>query len=236
MKKHRIVLIDDDRDILDIVTYNLLTEGYEVKAFFNAVDAIKYVTAENTDLVIADWMLPEMDGLDLCRNLKHNPATGDVPVIMLSGRSDEIDVVTALEVGAEDYIAKPIRIREMLTRIKKILRRRTGQAMAMAGKSRGDLITRGRLQLDLSTHTVCLDHEPLDLTIVEFRLLELLARQPGKVFSRSQIMERINGTDYLAAERSVDVQVAGLRKKLGAYKDGIETVRSVGYRFNEKAL
>lgn len=236
MKKHRIVLIDDDRDILDMVTYNLLTEGYEVKAFFNAVDASKYVTAENTDLVITDWMLPEMDGLDLCRNLKHNTATQDIPVIMLSGRTEEIDIVTALEVGAEEYIVKPIRIREMLTRLKKILRRREGQQAAIAGVAGNESIVRGRLQLDLSTYTVRIAEELLDLTIVEFRLLELLARQPGKVFSRSQIIERINGADYFAAERSVDVQVAGLRKKLGAYKESIETVRSVGYRFNVKAL
>ena len=109
MKKYRLTIIDDDRDILDLLTYNLLTEGYAVKAFFNAVDALKYVTTDNTDLVITDWMLPEMDGLDLCRGLKHNPATEEIPVVMLSGRADEIDVVTALEVGAEEYIAKPIR-------------------------------------------------------------------------------------------------------------------------------
>lgn len=236
MKKYRIVLVDDDRDTLDIITYNLLTEGYEVKAFSNAVDALKYVTAENTELVITDWMLPEMDGLDLCRNLKHNPGTQDIPVVMLTGRADEIDVVTALEVGAEDYIAKPIRIREMLTRIKKILRRQAGQLVAAAGHERTESIIRGRLHLDVATYTVYIGEEQLHLTNVEFRLLELLARQPGKVFSRSQIMERINGMDYFAAERSVDVQVAGLRKKMGSYKESIQTVRSVGYRFNEKAL
>ncbi|GGB07258.1 response regulator transcription factor [Puia dinghuensis] len=236
MKKYRLIIIDDHHDTLELLKYNLLSEGYEVKAFFNAVDAMKYVTMDNTDLVITDWMLPEMDGLDLCRNLKHNPATQYIPVVMLTGKADEIDVVTALEVGAEDYLAKPVRIREMLTRIKKILRRQAGELVAMTTRINKESITRGRLQLDLASYTVSIGEEPLDLTIVEFRLLELLARQPGKVFSRAQIMERINGTDYFAAERSVDVQVAGLRKKLGPYKDGIETVRSVGYRFNEKAL
>jgi DNA-binding response OmpR family regulator len=197
------------------------------------------VTAENTDLVITDWMLPEMDGLDLCRNLKHNPSTQDIPVVMLTGKSDEIDVVTALEVGAEEYIPKPIRIKEMLTRVKKILRRKAGEIIAQMSRDSNnnkESIVRGRLKLDLASYTVSLEDEPLDLTIVEFRLLELLARQPGKVFSRNLIMERINGMDYFAAERSVDVQIAGLRKKLGRYKDGIETVRSVGYRLNEKAL
>jgi DNA-binding response OmpR family regulator len=240
MKKYRLIVIDDHHDTLELLKFNLLSEGYEVKAFFNAVDALKYVTAENTDLVITDWMLPEMDGLDLCRNLKHNPSTQDIPVVMLTGKSDEIDVVTALEVGAEEYIPKPIRIKEMLTRVKKILRRKAGEIIAQISRdttnNNKESIVRGRLKLDLASYTVSLEDEPLDLTIVEFRLLELLARQPGKVFSRNLIMERINGMDYFAAERSVDVQIAGLRKKLGRYKDGIETVRSVGYRLNEKAL
>jgi DNA-binding response OmpR family regulator len=239
MKKYRLIVIDDHHDTLELLKFNLLSEGYEVKAFFNAVDALKYVTAENTDLVITDWMLPEMDGLDLCRNLKHNPSTQDIPVVMLTGKSDEIDVVTALEVGAEEYIPKPIRIKEMLTRVKKILRRKAGEIIAQMSRdpiNNKESIVRGRLKLDLASYTVSLEDEPLDLTIVEFRLLELLARQPGKVFSRNLIMERINGMDYFAAERSVDVQIAGLRKKLGRYKDGIETVRSVGYRLNEKAL
>lgn len=236
MKKYKLIVIDDQHETLELLKYNLVSEGYEVKAFFNAVDALKYVTTDNTDLVITDWMLPEMDGLELCRNLKHNPSTQDIPIVMLTGKSDEIDVVTALEVGAEEYIAKPVRIKEMLTRIKKILRRQTGELLAAASRAPKESIVRGRLQLDLSSYTVCIGDEPLDLTIVEFRLLELLARQPGKVFSRTQIMERINGMDYFAAERSVDVQIAGLRKKLGPYKDGIETVRSVGYRLNEKAL
>jgi DNA-binding response OmpR family regulator len=236
MKKYKLIVIDDSHDILELLKYNFLTEGYEVKAFFSAVDALKYVTIENTDMVITDWMLPEMDGLDLCRNLKHNPSTQDIPVVMLTCKSDEIDVVTALEVGAEEFIIKPVRIREMMTRVKKILRRRTSELLAIANKTSKESIVRGRLQLDLASYTVSIADELLDLTIVEFRLLELLARQPGKVFSRTQIMERINGMDYFAAERSVDVQIAGLRKKLGQYKDGIETVRSVGYRLNEKAL
>jgi DNA-binding response OmpR family regulator len=236
MKQYKLIIIDDHHDTIELLKYNLVSEGYEVKAFFNAVDALKYVTTENTDLVITDWMLPEMDGLDLCRNLKHNPSTQDIPVVMLTGKSDEIDVVTALEVGAEEYISKPVRMREMLTRVKKILRRKAGEIIAQVKGENKEYIVRGRLKLDLASYTVSLEEEPLDLTIVEFRLLELLARQPGKVFSRNLIMERINGMDYFAAERSVDVQIAGLRKKLGRFKDGIETVRSVGYRLNEKAL
>lgn len=236
MKKHKLVLIDDHPDTVELLKYNLSGEGYDVKGFFNAVDALKYITGDNTDLVITDWMLPEMDGLDLCRSLKHHASTQDIPVVMLTCKNEEIDVVTALEVGAEEYIAKPVRMKEMLTRIKKILRRKAGDGFAPSGKEQKETISRGRLKVDLASYKAYLDESPLDLTIVEFRLLELLVKQPGKVFSRSQIMERINGMDYFAAERSVDVQVAGLRKKMGHYKEGIETVRSVGYRLNEKAL
>jgi DNA-binding response OmpR family regulator len=236
MKRFRLIVVDDQHDTIELLKYNLTSEGYEVKAFFNAVDALKYVNLENTDLIITDWMMPEMDGLDLCRSLKQNPITRQIPVVMLTCRSDEIDIVAALEVGAEEYIAKPIRIREMLTRVKKILRRHHYEASDPVKQENNESIVRGRLKLDLSCHTVSIEDRQLDLTIVEFRLLELLAHQPGKVFSRAQIMQRINGLDYFAAERSVDVQVAGLRKKLGTLKDGIQTVRSVGYRLNEKAL
>src|SRR5476651_954836 len=124
MKKYRLVIIDDHYDILEILRYNLLLEGYEVKLFFNAVDALKYINTDNTDLLITDWMLPEMDGLELCRHLKMSTSTRDIPLVMLTGKSDEIDAVTALEVGAEDYLSKPVRIRELLSRVKKILRRK----------------------------------------------------------------------------------------------------------------
>src|ERR1700753_3199341 len=124
MKKPRLVVIDDHYDVLEILKHHLVSDGYEVKIFFNAVDALKYINADNTDLIITDWMLPEMDGLELCRNLKMSPSTQDIPLVMLTGKTDEIDTVTALEVGAEDYITKPIRIKEMLSRVKKILRRK----------------------------------------------------------------------------------------------------------------
>lgn len=238
MRKYHLVIIDDHQDTLELLKYNLTREEYEVKNFFNAVDALKYITRENTDLVITDWMLPEMDGLDFCKNLKLSPATQDIPVMMITCRNEEIDVVTALEVGAEDYIVKPFRIREMLTRVKKILRRKPGDEEGKTKNDRrdGDSIIRGQLKIDLTGYKVYLNEGLLDLTIGEFKLLELLARQPGKVFSRNQIMERINGTDYFATERSIDVQIVGLRKKLGPCKHALETVRSVGYRFNDAAI
>ena len=236
MKKYRIVIIDDQYDILELLKYNLVHEGYEVKMFFNAVDALKYINDDNTDLLITDWMLPEMDGLELCKSLKMSQSTRDIPVVMLTGKNDEIDAVTALEVGAEDYITKPIRIKELLSRVKKILRRKNSEDTVNVRKDIRESIEYGVLKMDLISYKVFINTEQLDLTMGEFKLLELLAKQPGKVYSRNQIIEKINGSQYFATERSIDVQVAGLRKKLDAYKDTVETVRSIGYRFNERFL
>lgn len=236
MKKQRLVIIDDQYDVLELLKYNLVHEGYEVKMFFNAVDALKYINTDNTDLLITDWMLPEMDGLELCRNLKMSQSTREIPLVMLTGKNDEIDAVTALEVGAEDYITKPIRIRELLSRVKKILRRSTSDDTVNPRKVVKESIECGVLKMDLLSYKVFIHDEQLELTIGEFKLLEMLAKQPGKVFSRNQIIEKINGSQYFATERSIDVQIAGLRKKLGSYKDAIETVRSVGYRFNEHLI
>lgn len=232
MKKNRLVIIDDHYDVLELLKYNFIKEGYEVKFFFTAVDALKYITNENTDLVVTDWMLPEMDGLELCKNLKLSAATQDIPLVMLTGKNDEIDAVTALEVGADDYLIKPLRVKEMLTRVKKILRRKSAEQLIPAKNDGREFLEFGSLKIDLISYKVFLNGEVLDLTMGEFKLLELIAKYPGKVFSRNQIIEKINGPQYFATERSTDVQIVGLRKKLGVYKDAIETVRSIGYRFN----
>ena len=175
-----------------------------------------------------------MDGLDFCLNLKHSPATQSIPVLMITCKSDEIDVVTALELGVEDYIVKPLRPKEMLSRVKKILKRiYSDKGFQSANK---EVIVRGKLKIDLGSYKVFLENNHLELTISEYKLLELLATKPGKVFTRNQLIEKVNGSDYFAMERSIDVQVVGLRKKLGEYKNAIETVRSVGYRFNEMAI
>lgn len=232
MRKNRLVIIDDQYDVLELLKYNFTREGYEVKYFFTAVDALKYITNDNTDLVLTDWVLPEMDGLELCKNLKMSIATQDIPLVMLTGKNDEIDAVTALEVGADDYLVKPLRIKEMLTRVKKILRRKIADDTVKTTTSVQDKLDFGALRLDVIAYKVYLNNCELDLTIGEFKLLELLAKYPGKVFSRNQIIEKINGPQYFATERSIDVQIVGLRKKLGIYKEAVETVRSVGYRFN----
>src|SRR5260221_7572843 len=161
MRKYRLVVIDDHYDILELLQYNLTREEYEVKNFVNAVDALKYITRENTDMVITDWMLPEMDGLDLCKNLKHSLATPDIPVVMITRKSDEIDVVTALEVGAEDYIVKPFRIKEMLSRIKKILRRNSMEIDNAASREKRVLIIKGGVKIDVAGYKIYLNEEIL---------------------------------------------------------------------------
>ena len=228
MKKYRLVIIDDHADVLELLHYNFAREDYEVKEFPNAEEALSYITRENTDLVITDWVLPEMDGLELCRQLKHSPATQEIPIVMVTGRNDEIDVVTALEMGAEEYVVKPFRIVELLTRVKKILKRKKD--------AEKEVLTIGGLKIDLLGYKACINDVLLNLTMAEFQLLKLLARQSGRVFSRGQIMEQINGADYFVDQRAVDVQIVGLRKKLGQYKNALETVRSVGYRFNGAVL
>jgi len=228
MKKYRLVIIDDHADVLELLHYNFAREDYEVKDFLHPVEALNYITRENTDLVITDWVLPDMDGLEVCRRLKHSPATKEIPIVMVTGRNDEIDVVTALEMGAEEYVVKPFRIIELLTRVKKILKRRPNEDK--------DILMINSLKIDVSGYKTYINDVLLNLTMAEFRLLELLARQAGKAFSRGQIMEQINGADYFADQRAVDVQIVGLRKKLGQYKNALETVRSVGYRFNAAVL
>src|ERR1700743_579678 len=169
MKKQRLVIIDDHYDILELLKHNFVLEGYEVKMFFNAVDALKYINTDNTDLLITDWMLPEMDGLELCKNLKMSQYTRDIPLVMLTGKNDEIDAVTALEVGAEDYIIKPIRMRELLSRVKKILRRSNVEDVVSSRKEIKEYIECGVLKMDLISYKVFISKEQLELTIGEFK-------------------------------------------------------------------
>lgn len=241
MKFSKIVVIDDEEDVLELIRYNLERERATVQTFTSGNEALKIIQREAPNLVICDWMMDDIDGLDLCRLMKRDPLLVQIPFVMLTGRSEEIDVVTALELGADEYLIKPIRMRELITRVKKILGRTgltepvpTTPALPALPPESGDklLLFKG-ISMNIENHNVLLDRESLALTFTEFRLLQLLISRPGRVYSRNQIMEKLNGIDYFATERSIDVQVAGLRKKLGPYKDYLETVRGVGYRMQE---
>lgn len=263
MSRRHLFVVDDEQDILDLLEYCLRKEGYEVSVFQDALTALECIEHHSPDLILSDWNMPNMDGLEFCRAVKFDNRYAHIPFVMITCRDDEIDIVSALELGAEEYMVKPFRIRELVTRVKKIIKRadllrkidsKLTQISANGSNhsngnhqpephqtsspskpfSQPDIVKRGELVIDPDTYQVLLEGFPLDLTFTEFNLLLLLAKRPGKVFSRNQIIELMNGEDYWPTERSVDVQVVGLRKKMGKYRSMIETVRSVGYRFSTK--
>ena len=227
MAKHRILVVDDEEDLLELIQYNLAKEGYRVTCVGTGEDALREARANPPDLIVLDLLLPNVDGLEVCKLLKNDPRTKHVPIVMLTAKGDEADMVTGLELGADDYISKPFSPRVLTARVRAVLRRAQEPASPDATvQARELLIHPGR-------HEVLAAGKPLSLTLTEFRLLHFLAQRPGWAFSRSQIVDAVKGDDYPVTERSVDVQVAGLRKKLGELGEYIETVRGIGYRFKE---
>ena len=224
--KEQVLVVDDEEDILELVRYNLDKEGYQVMCVRSGEEALQAVKSGAPDLIVLDLMLPGMDGLDVCRSLKRAPTTEHIPVVMLSAKGSEADVVTGLELGADDYIAKPFSPRVLTARLKSVLRRKRE-----ALPSDSEPITRDELYVNPGRREVLIKGRPVELTNTEFKLLHLLARQPGWVFTRDRIVDLVHGEDYPVTDRSVDVQVVGLRKKLGKFGKQIETVRGVGYRF-----
>jgi two-component system alkaline phosphatase synthesis response regulator PhoP len=226
MAKEQILVVEDDEDILQLLKYNLAKEGYQVTGAAAGEEALKALKLNVPDLILLDLMLPGLDGLEICRLLKREAKTSQVPIIMLTAKGEEADIVTGLELGADDYITKPFSPRVLLARVRTVLRRRQVEPPAP-----GDTIKMHELVMDPGRHEVRVQDQPLDLTLTEFRLLHLLATRPGWVFTRDQIVKGVHGGDYPASDRSVDVQVVSLRKKLGPCGKYLETVRGVGYRF-----
>lgn len=226
MSKGKILIVEDDRDIAEMVEYNLIEEGYETISAFNGEDGVRLAKKERPDLIILDIMLPIIDGFEVCRILKKEQITSDIPVVILSAKSQETDKVVGLELGADDYITKPFSPRELIARIRAILRR--GRAPSF-----GSCIERGDIVIDSTKHKVMVGQKAVSLTSTEFRLLEFLAKRPGAVFSRDQIMDGVMGDDALVCDRTVDAHIKSLRRKLGKDKDYIETIRGAGYRFRE---
>ena len=229
MAKERILVVDDEEDILELVRFHLAREGYQLTLAATGEEALKKAKRETFDLVVLDLMLPGLDGLEVAKALKADTRTKSVPIVMLTAKGEDADVVSGLEIGADDYITKPFSPRVLTARVKAMLRRRS-----KATPDDTQLITIYEFEIHPGRRTVLAGGKPVDLTYTEFQLLSLLARRPGWVFTRSQIVDAVRGSDYPVTDRSVDVQVVGLRKKLGAYGDYIETVRGVGYRFREK--
>lgn len=228
MSKEQILVIDDDDDILELIKYNLNKEGYRVECVKTGEEGLKIAEMRLPHLIILDLMLPNIDGLEVCRRLRANSKTLNIPVIMLTAKGEETDIVAGLELGADDYIAKPFSPKILVARIRVILRRRAEKSVDETSS-----ISIHNLVIHPGRHEVIIDGRRIDLTLTEFRLLNFLARRPGWVFTRYQIVDALHGDDYPVTDRSVDVQVVGLRKKLGKSGKYIETVRGVGYRFRE---
>jgi len=228
MGKSRILVVDDEKAILELLDYNLARDGYDVTCVATGEAALDAVRSEAPDLVLLDLMLPGIDGLEVCRQLRGEAGTGRIPIVMLTAKGEEADIVAGLELGADDYITKPFSPRVLLARIKAVLRRR-----ASAAPDDTASLHMGDLTIDPGRHQVTVGKKSVSLTYTEFRILHFLARRPGWVFTRYQIVDGARGEDAAVTDRSVDVHVVSLRRKLGPCGKLIETVRGVGYRFKD---
>ncbi len=230
MSKESILLVEDEHDIQDLLKFHLERENLVVETADTGEDALQRLKSRTVSLILLDLMLPGIDGLEVCRRLKAQPETADIPIIMLTAKDSEADIVTGLEMGAADYVCKPFSPRVLMARIHAVLRR---PVAAATGDVLEPVITVGPLTVDPGRHKVEIKGREVPLTFTEFRILHLLAESPGRAFSRQQIVDQVRGESYAVTERIVDVQMVSLRKKLGALGDWIETVRGVGYRFKE---
>jgi len=228
LKREKIIVIEDDPDILEVISYNLSREGYSVITARDGEEGLKKIREQAPSLVILDLMLPVLDGLEVCKRLKGDPFTKDIPIIMVTAKGEESDIVLGLGLGADDYVPKPFSVKELLARVSAVLRR---------GPLREDVtvegrIVRGGVVIDSTKHEVTIDKVEVPFTATEFRLLFFLASHPGRVFGREELITRVIGEDAAILDRNIDVHVKSIRKKLGKYRDFIETVRGVGYRFS----
>lgn len=228
MVKKRVMIVEDEEDIFKLLQYNLTREGFEVDGLNRGDGAVDAIARRKPDLVLLDLMLPGLGGLEICRLLKANPETAGIPVVMLTAKGEESDVVVGLQMGADDYVSKPFSMKVLLARLQAVLRRREQVPVLV------DAILKVHdLTINPGRHEVLCGKSAVELTASEFRVLHFLARRPGWVFTREQIVDGVKGLDYAVTDRAVDVQMVSLRRKLGKRGDWIETVRGVGYRFRE---
>jgi two-component system phosphate regulon response regulator PhoB len=228
MPSEKILVVEDEESIQELIRYNLAKEGYQVSCALSGEKGLEAARTGNPDLVLLDLMLPGLDGLDVCKELKRDPATQGIAIIMVTAKGDETDIVTGLELGADDYVIKPFSPKILLSRVKAVLRRKHSPVVDYK-----EVIQIGDLVIHPGRHEVQLGNKKLDLTFTEFRILQTLAARPGWVFTRGQIVDAVRGEDHAVTDRSVDFQIVGLRRKLDYCSTYIETVRGVGYRFQE---
>ncbi len=228
--KKTILLIEDEEAIRRVLRHNLSREGYRVLESGDGEGGLEKARSQAPDLVVLDLMLPGLDGISVCRRLKADPLTASIPVLMLTAKGEEADVVLGLGVGADDYVVKPFRLKEFLARVEAVLRRGPAREELVPGER----VVRGDLVVDAARHKVKVGKRSLDLTATEFRLLHYLAAHPGRVFTRDMLLSRVIGENAIVVDRNIDVHIRSIRKKLGQRRDLIETVRGVGYRFREE--
>lgn len=227
MAKPRILIIEDERGLTDVLSYNLQREGYDTIVAHDGQEGLRKAQMQLPDIILLDLMLPGLDGLEVCRELRSGERTRQVPILMLTAKAEETDQVVGFSMGADDYVTKPFSVKVLLQRIKALQRR------AESGPESTEVIEHLGVRIDRVRHRATVDNKELDLTPTEFRLLECMLRQPGRAFSRPQLMDVAIGEGAIVLERTIDVHIKTLRKKLEAKQDYIETVRGVGYRFRE---
>lgn len=227
MAQQTILIIEDERPIAELLSYNLKREGFEVTTAGDGQEGLRRATTQLPDLVILDLMLPVIEGLEVCRQLRNSARTRDIPILMLTARGEEVDEIVGFQLGADDYVTKPFKLKPLIQRIKALLRRK------QAPEPTGDNAACHGIEIDRAHHRATVDGIELKLTPTEFKLLWALLRQPGRAFNRQELMEACMGDDSLVLERTIDVHVKSLRQKIGEKADLIETVRGVGYRFRE---
>ena len=229
MPKGNILIIDDEKDLVDLIRYTLEKEGFKVFGAGNGEAGLSLAVSAKPDLVILDLMLPGMDGFDVCRSLRERAETSGIPIIMLTAKTSESDRIVGLELGADDYVTKPFSPRELGARVKALLRR------SMGFRQQPAIIRQGSLSIDPASHQVMCGERTIDLTATEYRLLHFLASHPGFVYSRSALIDGALGADVTVLDRTVDVHVMSLRRKLGKCGQWIETIRGFGYKFRDSA-
>lgn len=229
MANEKILVVDDEEHIAELISYNLTSNGYKVITANDGNDAVKLAVEEKPNLILLDLMIPGKDGYDVCKDVRSNSEVRNTPIIMLTAKSEELDKILGLELGADDYITKPFSVRELLARVKAVLRRFS------ISEPESNILVFGNLNADFDKREILVNNKKLDLTLKEFELLEILIRNKGKILTRDTLLDKIWGYEYIGETRTVDVHIRYLRKKIELDDKNpklIETIRGVGYRFN----
>ncbi|GAB61744.1 MAG: DNA-binding response regulator [Candidatus Jettenia sp.] len=227
MPKEKILIVDDEQDLVKLIRYHLEKDGYKVLSASNGEDALFMARRERPELIVLDLMLPGIDGLEVCKKLKTTPELATIAIVMLTAKGEESDITVGLRLGADDYITKPFSPKELIARIQAVLRRIKTSLVTR------DYIEIGDLAIDVYKHEVSIQGESIPLTLTEFKLLHQLANKPGRVFTREQLLDVVSGSEITVIDRTIDVHIASLRKKLKSFANFIVTIRGIGYKFKE---